>query len=667
MIPANRPYLRSGYQQLRAMLDSSWNDSAQLEMLAMELSHRSSSAEVRLEGAVLDRLDALRDIADVRMDCHGSAKETSLTEEQRDIVQLPWPVKALVTAGPGTGKTHAVVHRVRDLIDRQGLLPGSELLVLSFSRAAVFEIRKRLRAMGGNAAYARAATFDSFATQLLASVEPNGTWSNQSFDDRIISAITLIQNGSQAVNDRLQAIRHVIVDEVQDLVDVRADLVKAVLFASSGGMTLLGDPAQGIYTFQLPESDRYIGGQAIARWARATYGHTLELKPLGQNQRTKTTDAGVASAFGSRLNEDDPEYPEIHRQLSSVVKTLPSVGNVADALGRLPQGKRVAILCRNNGQALMLSRALFQANILHQLQRRAVDRATPRWIADFAHSMPTVVCAKAAAVRQLTEMALGDMPMERAWTTLKYIEGGRSTTSLDLSKVADGLKANRIPDEVIDVPQYPIVVSTIHRAKGLEFDDVFLFESEVWGEATPAAIAEEARVIYVALTRARLRYWKINPPDCRRVRREDDGNGRWFEQGFESWQTFGLEMSPEDVDSVLHPAQKYIRENVSSGDEVTLVRGDYLQQPESSLGCYRIFHQANEIGRTSYSFATVLNRVLRRSRRTATRWPARIDNVRIDTIETTSGLAGGARPSDVGPADIWLKPRIFGMGEFIWE
>lgn len=52
-----------------------------------------------------------------------------------------------MVAGPGSGKTSTLVHRVRDLIERQGVDP-SQILVLTFTNKAAFELVDRLRDAG---------------------------------------------------------------------------------------------------------------------------------------------------------------------------------------------------------------------------------------------------------------------------------------------------------------------------------------------------------------------------------------------------------------------------------------------------------------------------------------------------------------------------------------
>ena len=81
-------------------------------------------------------------------------------------------------------------------------LPGSSrargsaqvmtLLVLSFSRAAVAELRRRITGLAGDARYVGVATFDSFATRILAAAEPDGPWLRLDYESRIRSAVDLL-------------------------------------------------------------------------------------------------------------------------------------------------------------------------------------------------------------------------------------------------------------------------------------------------------------------------------------------------------------------------------------------------------------------------------------------------------------------------------------------
>lgn len=73
-----------------------------------------------------------------------------------------------VLAGPGTGKTRVIVHRVADLIERRGVAPDA-LLVVTFTVKATEELRARLSAEIGpeRASLVRAHTFNGYGMRLV--------------------------------------------------------------------------------------------------------------------------------------------------------------------------------------------------------------------------------------------------------------------------------------------------------------------------------------------------------------------------------------------------------------------------------------------------------------------------------------------------------------------
>ena len=74
---------------------------------------------------------------------------------------------ANVVAGPGTGKTSTLIHRLKYLVEEKGVAPN-ELLVLTFTNKAALELVERLRSAGiANAADIWAGTFHAFGLEFL--------------------------------------------------------------------------------------------------------------------------------------------------------------------------------------------------------------------------------------------------------------------------------------------------------------------------------------------------------------------------------------------------------------------------------------------------------------------------------------------------------------------
>ncbi len=73
-----------------------------------------------------------------------------LNREQQEAVSSDPARPCLVIAGPGAGKTAVIAARCRFLIENAGVLPA-EILVLTFTRAAAFEMQERFRLLSDGA------------------------------------------------------------------------------------------------------------------------------------------------------------------------------------------------------------------------------------------------------------------------------------------------------------------------------------------------------------------------------------------------------------------------------------------------------------------------------------------------------------------------------------
>ena len=111
--------------------------------------------------------------------------QMELNAEQVDVIQRSAEERLLVTAPAGTGKTHVLPRRLEHLVEEEGLRGGDQVVVLSFSRAAVGEVRRRLEDVQGLARNVRIVTFDSFATWMLGIVLLDDSWAEIGYDGRI--------------------------------------------------------------------------------------------------------------------------------------------------------------------------------------------------------------------------------------------------------------------------------------------------------------------------------------------------------------------------------------------------------------------------------------------------------------------------------------------------
>lgn len=590
---------------------------------------------------------------------------SDLTDEQQRVATAPLGARQLVIAGPGTGKTHTLVARLATLIQDHGLSPGGGALVLSFSRAAVRAIRERVRAAGGDVSYVRARTFDSFATALLNEHDPEGPWRGAaSYEARIRFATKLFEDNA----DVLQEFEHIIVDEVQDLVGERADFVKAILESSSSGFTLFGDPAQGIYSFQQENGAWEIGSGALIEWLGGMFPELIRLT-LTKNFRGTTPTSRAVDWAGPLLNGDEPDYRQIRYDLMTALKALDEVGALKVAGPKLASGgSTAAILCRDNGQALTVSRQLREENVPHSLQRDATDRVIPPWV---AIALSTLARARVDE-RDLCAILTSNFGVDAATARDSFRQlrfGAPAGPFLDVNELADRMRSGNLADELTVAAPSSLVVSTIHRAKGLEFDRVVVMEPY---ERDQSNEAEEARVLYVAMTRARRELYAMRTSDTRRLFVRDDLERRWLRHGKARGAVVGFEVRGDDTHTAdpigaflasgdVSERQAYLRKQVHVGDPVKLVLLTASSSGEERAH-YMVLHRASEpIGVTSERFADLLRRALGGSRGARTNWPVEIWDLFADGIDSVAGTGAAAERSGL-PLPIWLRARVTGLG-----
>ncbi|MFG3345583.1 UvrD-helicase domain-containing protein [Streptomyces sp. NPDC048018] len=618
-----------------------------------------------------------------------------LTAEQTAVVDQPWDARVLVTAGAGAGKTHTLVRRLDALVEREELEAG-EILVLSFSRAAVRELTERIERHATAAQRVRVQTFDAWASALLNRAYPDTDWQGYTFDERIEAATEAVDRGAVEVGEQ-GVPAHVVIDEVQDLVGVRREMVESLLdrFQENSGFTVVGDSAQAVYGFQV--SDPGLRAEETNRfldWVRATFGEDLIELHLGANFRARTESARVALPYGTQLQRlpRDPvaaarDAERIHGDLRALLLEAPNFGSLEDDFVRAAlrdNPDTTAVLCRDNGQALTLSGILAEADVPHSLQRSARERSAPEWIAGLLSATGASMLGRDRFLELLKGLAVpeGSTP-EALWRSIRKVARGARGT-VDVMALHRAVADGRLPDELTAAQPSSLVISTVHRAKGLEFDRVLIVEPRVLKEPRrvekkrfdydPAA---EARLLYVAMTRAREDLYLLDPPNSWLVRK-DKRLDRWYLGGRSAWARNGMELLARDVSHELPPGvedlgespvelQEHLRDGIEPGTpaELALLHGIPVAGDQSPP--YAVTVAGRPVAVVSEVFRTDLHRMLRRSAHAEVdRWPPRISGLRIDGVESVAGSPAATERAGLGSHGAWLAPRLCGLGRFHW-
>ncbi|MCX4429590.1 ATP-dependent helicase [Streptomyces mirabilis] len=622
--------------------------------------------------------------------------DSPLTPEQSAVVEQPADALVLVTAGAGAGKTYTLVRRLDHLLEDAGLSAG-EILVLSFSRAAVRELRERILLQGGeDARQVRVTTFDSWALDVLTRIDPTTDWRSTSFDERIEQAADAIAAGRADVLFEKE-LGHVVVDEVQDLTGGRSILVENLLERFDCGFTVVGDAAQAIYAFSVSDpNDLALEPGRFFRSLQTLFDEDLVHLTLSGNFRARTQDARTALRFESRVRDsgdlDARGAENLHAELREELLATSDFGDLHEPYFQellSDPDRSTALLCRTNGQALLIAEQLYTLGIDHQLRRGARDRSAPAWLEALLREVDGPSLSRRAwddlhhAGHVLPTASDGD----RLWRLLRGSFGDPTGRTVALDRLRDALAGDRLPDELTAQPEHHLVVSTFHRAKGLEFDRVLVVDPGPLDASrfdSPTLASEEIRTLYVATTRPREELYRHPSPDVRHVRR-CPATGRWGRYGWKKWERKGIEMKSGDV-HVTHPAgtagfsgdvkdlQRLLRERLTAGTPVTLERIDATphtgdeNDPGAMSPCYLIRAGDRPIGLVSDSFRKDLYRYQRQGpKHHPSAWPGRITGVHIESVETVIGSAAAGIAAGLGEHGVWLAPRLGGLSRFHYD
>lgn len=440
---------------------------------------------------------------------------------QQAVIEAASTNRMLVEAGPGTGKTAVACAKVAHLIDVKNVDP-SKIWLLSFTRTAVRELRDRIGtyvADSLDAMSVKITTLDSQVWYLRQGLEDsNFERLFGSYEANIEKITELLRDNDPGLLEYLREIQHIIVDEAQDLVGVRAELVCELIRHIPGtcGITVFSDSAQAIYGFTYEAGSKGNGKctELVPELKSGKYG-TVDEHMLQTIYRTN--DAGLADAYRElrklALSPDvaKSEKREILReQARGRAKHTLSNKVVEQSLkGRAD----TLVLFRYRIDVLQASSFLWSANVSHKLRMSGIPQRLSPWIARIFWDCQEKLISEETfdslwAKRVSTKQRFDEDAKQRAWASLLAYCGTRRGSAVELKQLRRVLSRSKPPieftlsDDMLPGP----VLGTIHASKGREADIVHLMLPDYCDldvGKTPEQIDEEGRVIFVGATRAK--------------------------------------------------------------------------------------------------------------------------------------------------------------------
>jgi len=421
-----------------------------------------------------------------------------LSTRQLAIIKDNKSSHIVVAAGPGSGKTRILVHKLASLLLMEDV-KHEQLLMLTFSRAAATEFKKRLIQLIGNAAYyIEIKTFHSYCFDLLGKVG-----SIEKSDEIIKEAVKRIRNKEVEPGRITKTV--LVLDEAQDINADEFALITALMEQNDGMRVIaVGDDDQNIFEFRGANSV-YLKNLINEREA-AKY-------ELVENFRSKNNLVDFANQFVRRLPNRLKQTPIFARQrengniklvryrnpecnlVTPVVNDILSSGLVGTTcvLTRTNiEASQITGLLLKNGMPAKLIQSNDGFNLYNLLEIRFfLDNLN---LTDDIHIISDDVWGEAK--RKLKARFCNTPNFEICTNLINDFEetNPKNKYKSDLvlfireSKLEDFYGAN----------SETIFVSTMHKAKGREFDNVFLVLDDF-----NIKTDDSKRQLYVAMTRAK--------------------------------------------------------------------------------------------------------------------------------------------------------------------
>jgi DNA helicase-2/ATP-dependent DNA helicase PcrA len=350
------------------------------------------------------------------------------------------------------------------------------------------------------------------------------------FDDLLLHVAAALEDNAEVATEFRERYRCFVVDEYQDV----TPLQQRVLDAWLGGrddLTVVGDPNQTIYSFTgasprpLLEFTRRFPEAVTVRLER-DYRSTPEVVGLANRVIGAARDRPAGSRLkliGQRKPGPEPSYAEFDDEPAEAAAVA---GRVRQLLDGGVSASEIAILFRVNAQSEVYEQALTEADIPYLVRggerffarqevRQAMNALRVAIPTAPAGDLPGVVRQLLAPLGLTADPPAGGAARGRWESLLGLVE-----LAEELAAAVDGADLAQYVAELHQraEAQHPptvegVTLASLHAAKGLEWDAVFLVglvDGTVpiqHADNDEAAVEEERRLLYVGVTRARHHLW----------------------------------------------------------------------------------------------------------------------------------------------------------------
>ena len=329
------------------------------------------------------------------------------------------------------------------------------------------------------------------------------------FEDVLLLCAAMMEQ-EREVRERVQdQYRYFTIDEYQDISPVQQRLINAWL-GKRNDICVVGDPAQTIYSFagatpvflntftqRFPDAEVIRLSTGYRSTPEITFAANALLRhgAMGQELVAQNDHGSAPSVVG---------YADDAAEVTGVLSEITALLNS----GTPPH--EVAILARTNSQLKSVERAMVKVNLPYQVRstERFFDRREVRDFLSEVRKASVIPAEGQGWIDELRTLAQPYLTGEEIDGIAALLHLARELDDDDnftpktlrgyLREVEDRVQQN-------NPPTMPVVtLATLHAAKGLEWERVFLIgASDGQLPVSDASVDEERRLFYVGITRAK--------------------------------------------------------------------------------------------------------------------------------------------------------------------
>jgi len=402
----------------------------------------------------------------------------------------------VVAAGPGSGKTRVLVHKLASLLMMEDV-KHEQLLMLTFSRAAVTEFKKRLFKLIGNAAnFIEIKTFHAYCFDLMGKV------GNLEKSDTILkTTVEKIRNNEVDTSRITKTV--LVIDEAQDMNEDEFNLIKCLMENNEEMRVIaVGDDDQCIFEFR-GANPKYLG---MFLQIKNSAKHELP-----ENFRSRNNLVEFSNHFVKRISQRLKDSEVIARETNNghirIIRYQSEhliVPVVSDLLTANLTGS-TCLLTRTNEEAQQITGLLLKNNMHAKLIQSnegfSLTQLTEiRFFLSQLNLAPDVFIIQdemwEKAKRALARHYQRSDKLEICENLIRDFEltNPKKKYKSDFDVF---IRESKLEDFYGNGSEI-ICVSTMHKAKGKEFDNVILML-----DGFEPNTDESKRLLYVALTRAK--------------------------------------------------------------------------------------------------------------------------------------------------------------------